>query len=78
MEIKVLIIVPNYWGKGDTIAEAWTQLKKASYKNLRQLKTRFKMYVVIDTDDVKSCVTDMGGISYPKGYEPKLIDEKES
>jgi hypothetical protein len=77
VETKVLIVVPNYWGKGDTIAEAWKQLKKASYKNLRELKTRYKMFVVIDTDDVKSHVSDMGGVVTPKGFPPHLIEEKE-
>jgi len=76
METKVLILVPNYWGKGDTIREAWSQVKKASYKNLRDLKRgRYKIFSVTDTDEVKSRVDDLGGITYPKGYAPKLIDE---
>jgi len=77
MATKILIVVPNYWGKGDTINEAWKQLKKVSYKNLRQLKTRYKMFVVTDTDDVKSHVNELGGVVTPKGFPPTLIDEKE-
>ena len=76
MQTKILIVVPNYWGKGETINEAWDSVKRFSCDTLRTLKKTYKMYVVTDTDDVKSCVNGMGGLVYPEGYEPKLIDEK--
>lgn len=76
MTTKVLIIVPNYWGKGSTIKEAWSQVKIESHKNLRDLKRgRYKIFSVTDTEEVKSRVDDLGGITYPRGYPPTLIDK---
>lgn len=66
---KVLIIVPNYWGKGATISEAWQQVKKASYKNLRELKRgKWVMYSGHDTEAVKLSVNDFGSICHDKDF----------
>lgn len=71
-----MIIVPNYWGKGDTISEAWQQVKRESYGNLRELKSGpHTIHVVFDTDEVKSCLDEFGfNISYPAGHPPIKIE----
>jgi len=66
---KILIIVPHYWGKGSTIAEAWRQVKKASYKNLRDLKRgSYAIYSGHDTEAVKLAVDDMGWVRHDKDF----------
>jgi len=72
---KVLIIVPHYWGKAETIDGAWEQVKKESYRNLRELKSGpHGIYVVYDKEDVKSRVDEFGfNITYPEGYPPRRI-----
>lgn len=66
---KILIIVPNYWGKGETIAEAWQQVKKASYSNLRDLKRgKWAMYSGHDTEAVKMHVDDFGSVCHDRDY----------
>jgi hypothetical protein len=75
--LKILIIVPHYWGKGDTIDEAWAQVKKSSYKNLRDLKSGpHGIYVVWDTDEVKTHVNEMGSIFYPSNHKYTRIHHK--
>ena len=76
-KLRILIVVPHYWGKGDTIDEAWTEVKKESFKNLRELKRdQHQIYVVWDTDDVKTHVNDMGGLCWPSDHKPIKIHEK--
>jgi len=65
-KLKVLIIVPHYWGRGDTIDEAWQEVKNASYSNLRSLKSGpHKIVVGYDVGDAKLYVNEMGALCYP-------------
>jgi hypothetical protein len=66
---EVLIIVPNYWGKGTTITEAWKQVKEASYKNLRELRSgQWIMYFGHDTEEVGLRVDDFGNVCHHSDY----------
>lgn len=72
---KVLVIVPHYWGKGDTITEAWKQVRAAGYSG-RKWSGKYRIYAVEDTDEVKVRVTDLGGISrHRDSMVPVLLDE---
>ncbi len=74
---KILIIVQNYWGKGATIKEAWSQVKKASYKSLRELKRgKWIMYSGHDTESVPIRVDDMGSVYCHQDYPLTEIDRK--
>lgn len=79
---KVLIIVPNYWGKGDTITDAWNNVKKESFKSLRELEAGpHSIYTVFDRPDKEaySQLDEMGfNTSYPEGYPPIRIEHKDS
>ena len=79
VETKVMIIVPHYWGKGNTIDEAWERVKKESGKTLRDLKQgQHMIYVVYDKEDARSRLDEFGmNISYPEGYPPTVIHKKE-
>lgn len=75
-KLRIMIVVPHYWGKGDTISEAWEQLKKESYRNLRDLKSGlWRMYVVWDTKEVETHVNEMGAICYPSDHHYTMIEE---
>ena len=77
IEIKVLIIVPNYWGKAGTIEEAWKNVRQVSGKNLRDLRRgNYQIYVAFDREDVKTKLDSYGfNFSYPRGYPPVKIEE---
>lgn len=75
-KLRIMIMVPNYWGKADTVSEAWSNVKKECGKSLRDLKRgKWRIYVVWDTEDVKTHIDDMGGICYPSGHHYTMIDE---
>lgn len=72
---KVLIIVPNYWGKGTTITEAWKQVKRSSYGNLRKLRQApWCIYFGHDTDDVPLCVDSFGNICHHSDHPVHEIE----
>jgi hypothetical protein len=77
-KLRIMIIIPHYWGKGDTITEAWKQVKKESGKTLRSMKSdRHQIYVCWDTEDVSTSLDEFGfNITYPDGYPPVKIEEK--
>lgn len=62
--MKVLVIGPNVWGRGDTLDEA---LKKA-----REF-VKFKEVFICHPD---TRVTEMGNLEYPEGFRPKKIHER--
>ena len=75
---KIIIVVPHYWGKGDTITEAWKNVKKESYKNLRELKSGpHAIFLGFDTEDAKFQVNNMGSLMYPSDTEYFELDRKE-
>ncbi len=77
--LKIMIVVPHYWGRGSTITKAWDQVKKASYKNLRELKRGpWRIFVVWDTEDVKTYVNEMGSICYPVDHPYTKIEENKN
>ena len=61
--MKILVIGPNVWGRGDTLKEA---LKNAS---------RPKKYIAYIAHP-ESRVDFMGNITFPMDYPPKEIDRK--
>ncbi len=67
--LKVVVIVPHYWGKGDTLAEAWANVESASCKPAREFrKGKHVVYVVAETDDCKArCDEVSGGLIVPRG-----------
>lgn len=76
LKLRIMIMVPHYWGKADTISKAWANVKKESGDSLRELKRdRWRIYVVWDTYDVKTHINDMGSICYPSNYPYHMIDE---
>jgi hypothetical protein len=76
--LKVVVIVPHYWGKGDTIAEAWGNVEAESSTAARRHKKdgKFAVYMVAETDDCKArCDEISGGLIVPRGApRPVQID----
>ncbi|MDJ0952445.1 MAG: hypothetical protein QNJ81_02075 [Acidimicrobiia bacterium] len=79
VETKIMIVVPNYWAKGDSIDDAWKNLRGIAGRNLRDLKAGSHMiYVCYDKGELKSRLDEFGmNISYPEGYPPTVIHKKE-
>jgi len=74
---KILILRQHYWGKADTIPEAWKQLSKVSGYTVRQLKREpWVMYSVNDYGDVPVRVDGMGSICHHERYPIHEIDSK--
>ncbi len=74
-----MIVVPNYWGKGDTIDEAWDKVKSFGSRTLRELKSGpHVIYVCYDRGEHQSRLDEFGmNISYPEGYPPAVIHKKD-
>lgn len=66
---KILVLVPNYWGKGETAAEAWRNVRRAGGPSKRDSKGRYVIYRV-HPDTV--CEEIHGNLQYPKGA-PKPV-----
>ena len=58
--MKVIAMIPHYWGRGESVFEAVQQLKKAAYGV--NAGTKIILYGFIGEGDV--WVNDMGGLSY--------------
>lgn len=63
----LLLTVPNYWGKGDTLEEAKANLKKAGGKIGKYWRLRS---VAPDT-----YVSEIGNLVYPVDHTPILLVE---
>lgn len=61
-EMKILVIGPYVWGKGDTIKEALEKAKKPRH---------YQAYII----HPKTYVDDMGTIVYNVDFPPKKIHE---
>jgi len=79
VKVKIMIVVPNYWGKGDSIDEAWKKVREFSHRNLRELKSGpHIIYVVYDKGEQRSQLDEFGmNISYPEGYRPVVIHRRD-
>lgn len=79
LKARVMIVIPNYWGKGDTITEAWFQVKKECGQHLTSMKaSRHRIYVCWDTEDVKTRIDEFGfTMIFPEGHPPIKIEEKD-
>lgn len=74
--LKILIVVPHYWGKASTLNEAWLQVKKQSHGDLRKLRAGpYKIFVVWDVDDQKSFVDEFGLMHSPADHPPVCIQD---
>ena len=82
VKLKIMVVVPHYWGKGDTIDEAWKRVKRESCKTVPSMKKGpHTVYVCFDkTDGSASTRLDSFGmnISYPQGYPPVIIGKKDA
>jgi hypothetical protein len=75
-QLRILIVVPHYWGKAKTINEAWQQVKKYSGKDLRRLRGGpHKIYAVWDLDDQKSRLDEFGMLHSPADHPPVCIQD---
>lgn len=79
IKVKIMIVVPNYWAKGETIDEAWKAVRGIAGGNLRDLKRgKHMIYVCFDKEDVQTRLDEFGmNISYPQGYPPVVIHKKD-
>ena len=68
--MQYICIVPNYWGKGDTIAEAKARCKEAG----GNLKRKRAIYEVEDDDAY--CEQINGDIMHKKGTLIKPVELK--
>lgn len=77
MKQIVLIVVPHYWGRGDTIDDAWDSVRKASGRNLRDLKSgSHQIYAAFESETGSTSIDPTGlNMVYPQGYPPNLIHE---
>lgn len=72
---KILIMRQHYWGKAETIPEAWKQLSKVSGYTQRQLKKDpWVMYHGTDTDQIPFYVNEMGSVCHHADYPIHEID----
>lgn len=83
-EVKpvILVMVQYYWGRGETIAEAWKKVSEVSGRTVAKLKRDSHLiYSAFDyiTDDeettVKTYINDMGSTCYHRDYPPTIIVE---
>lgn len=75
--MAVIIVVPYYWGRSETISGAWKQVKKESHSTMRELKSGpHKIYFTFDTEEVKTYVNEYGALCYPSGQPPVCIEDK--
>jgi hypothetical protein len=76
--LKVVVVVPNYWGKGDTLKEAWENVTLESGKGKRELKrSSYYVYVVPETDENIACVNQIGSLCWAdvEGIAELIIDQ---
>lgn len=58
--LVVIIIVHNYWGKGETIQKAWNQVTKVSGRSKTSHKREgYCIRVVPETDDCPAYLDEM-------------------
>ncbi len=73
MNLSILIIVPNYWGKGKTADAAWRKIREAG--GLTQSRYRKSGEWVQYAVHPKSYCEDVHGhIVHPKEHPPQRID----
>jgi len=78
IKLRVLINVPHYWGKGDTLAEAWKNVCSESCKTKTELRRGwFRVYAVADKGDAKSRIDEYGRFLTPVGIPPVVIESGE-
>lgn len=66
--MKYIAIIPNYWGRGDTIEAAQQQVRKEGGRITK--RTKLKVYRVSDDG---AYVSGMGAICALKGSECELM-----
>ena len=76
----ILILINHYWGKGATIEEAWTNVRKEAGGTVAKLKREPHIiysgfdYVTVDKETtVKMYVDGMGAPCYHRDYPPTII-----
>ncbi len=76
-KLVVVIVVPHYWGKGETIDAAWKRLREESGGTLRDLKRgSYRVNVVPETDEFKAYVDEMGTLHWAdvEGIRALVVD----
>lgn len=81
----ILVMIQYYWGRGETIAEAWQKVSDVSGRTVASLKRETHLiysafdYIVDGDDDhemtVKTYINDMGSTCYHRDYPPTVIVE---
>lgn len=75
---KVIVIVPNAWGKGDTLADAWSRAASHAGKTIAGAKRgEYLVYFGHDTEEVPLYLNEMGALCHHQDYPATLIDSKE-
>ena len=74
--LKVLIIVPNYWGTGKTISDAWRMVRAVSGKRMHQLRREAHMvYIGHDAGDIDLHLDAMGNVCHHADYPVTQIEK---
>jgi len=83
IKVVIIIMVQHYWGRGESITEAWENVKKESGQTLRDLKRGSHLiYSAFDyiTDDekttIKSYVDGFGSVNYHRDYPATIIHQQ--
>lgn len=73
-DVRVVVIVPHYWGKGESLAEAWQNVRDAGGHKPRREYERgaHGVYVVCETPDCKARVDELGNLVTPRGFPRPL------
>lgn len=75
VKLSVLIMVPNYWGKADTLAGAWKNVCSESCKTKTELRRgKYAVYIVGDCGDAKSHIDGYGSFLTPAHVPPVKIE----
>jgi hypothetical protein len=84
MNSATVVVVPNYWGRGSSLSEAWRAVEaesgqtRAFHERGRKGKGgTFAVFVVVgEGADLSYCEPVHGGLCYPKGCAAYLIENR--
>jgi hypothetical protein len=78
IKLRVLVMVPHYWGKADTLAEAWKNVCRESGKSKTELRRgQYRVYACADRGDAKTYVDGYGRMMCPEGIQPTVIERRD-
>jgi hypothetical protein len=77
-KLVVVILVPHYWGKGETIKAAWKRITQESGTTMRELKRNpYRINVVPETEDFSAYVDSMGTLHWAdvEGMQSLVVEQ---